>query len=150
MKLISGMVVALTVGLLIGCASPKGPPARSPLKLTTGVTASARQHNEEGTRAYLTRQFEEARAQFQLVVSEAPESAEGHYNLGLALFALGQGPESREHFIQAANLAPGDKVIWDSPALRPYGSPEPNNVTEKKDKGYNTQKPAFGATGPRM
>jgi hypothetical protein len=27
-------------------------------------------------------------------------------------------------FAALANLAPGDKVIWDSPALSPYGNPQ--------------------------
>ena len=73
----------------------------------------------------------------------APTSAEAHYNLGLALFALGESDQAREHFIEAANLAPGDKVIWDSPALRPYGSPDSNIPKQVKDP-YSNQRPALG------
>jgi len=40
------------------------------------------------------------------------------------LYALGDAEQARQQFMEAANLAPGDKVIWDSPALRPFGNPE--------------------------
>ena len=49
--------------------------------------------------------------------------AEAHYNLALTLVSQGSREEAEHHFIEAANLAPGHKVIWDSPPLRPYGSP---------------------------
>jgi Tfp pilus assembly protein PilF len=149
MKLVNGIFALLLIVMLVGCAAAVQPVKRAPLKLTPGASAEAADHNEQGTRAYLSRRYEDAKTQFELAVAAAPESAEAHYNLGLALFSLGQGQESRDHFIQAANLAPGDKVIWDSPALRPFGSPEPNIVTEKKDKAYPNSRPSMGG-GPRM
>jgi hypothetical protein len=42
----------------------------------------------------------------------------------LALNAMGDTEQAHQQFMEAANLAPGDKVIWDSPALSPYGDPE--------------------------
>jgi len=149
MKLINVFIAAIVLVVLNGCVTPERAPGRMPLKLLSGVSAAALDHNEQGTRAYMAKRFEDAKGQFESAVAAAPESAEAHYNLGLAFFALGQGQDAREHFVQAANLAPGNKVIWDSPALRPYGSPEPNIVTEKKQKEFSTQKPAFGGVGPR-
>ena len=150
MRLINGLIAVIAVVALNACASSNEVSfVRMPLKLLPGVSAAAIDHNDQGTRAYKTKHYEEAKGQFELAVADAPESAEAHYNLGLTLFAMGQGQDAREHFIQAANLAPGNKVIWDSPALRPYGSPEPNIVSEKKQKDFSTQKPAFGGVGPR-
>ena len=149
MKPVNILLAATVMVGLYACATPDKPFTRLPLKLKPGVSASALDHNDQGTRAYLARRYEDAKTQFEQAVAEAPDSAEAHYNLGLALFSSGQGQESREHFIRAANLAPGDKVIWDSPALRPYGSPEPNIVTKKSDKEFSGQKPTFGGIGPR-
>lgn len=153
MKLINGALAVVMLVMLVGCAGADKPLRRMPLKLTPAASAEAVDHNEQGTRAYMANRYEDAKAQFEIAVGAAPDAAEAHYNLGLTLFALGQGQESRDQFIQAANLAPGNKVIWDSPALRPFGSPDPNIGTEKKDKGYgnSNQRPAFGGSGgPRM
>ena len=91
------------------------------------------QVNAQGIQEYQSRQFDQAKGHFEQVATGAPNAAEAHYNLGLALFALGESDQAREHFIEAANLAPGDKVIWDSPALRAYGSPDANIQKQQKD-----------------
>ena len=36
---------------------------------------------------------------------------------------------TRQHYIEAANLAPGHKVIWDSPPLRRHGIVESKGGT---------------------
>ena len=149
MKPLYIVAAAITAFMLNSCATPEKPAARMPLKLKAGVSAAALDHNDQGTRAYKARQLEDAKGQFELAVAAAPDSAEAHYNLGLAFFALGQGQEARENFIKAANLAPGDKVIWDSPALRPYGSPEPNIVEKKKEQEFSKRAPTFGGQGAR-
>jgi len=73
---------------------------------------------------YNERRFEGAKAKFLEAVKDGPNCAEAHYNLGLALSYLGVKEVAREHFLQAANLAPGNQIIWDSPALHPYGEPQ--------------------------
>ena len=50
--------------------------------------------------------------------------AEAHYNLGMVLYRLGALSEGDAHFIKAANLAPGDKIIWNSPPLAGVSVPE--------------------------
>ena len=94
---------------------------------------------------YKERRLEEAKAEFLAAVSDGPKCAEAHYNLGLALSYLGAKNEARAHFLEAANLAPGNQVIWDSPALRPYGEPQ---LEKKKKETASEQAPGgFGNRG---
>lgn len=99
---------------------------------------------EQGTQAYNAKQFEEAKKFFEQAISAAPQSGQAHYNYGLAMNALGKQDVARQHFLEAANLAPGDQVIWDSPALAPYGDPETR--TQKKDFPSATQRSSFGSS----
>jgi Tfp pilus assembly protein PilF len=99
---------------------------------------------EQGAQAYSAKQFEEARKLFEQAVSVAPQSGQAHYNYALALNALGKQDVARQHFLEAANLAPGDQVIWDSPALAPYGDPETR--TRKRDYPSATQRSSFGSS----
>ena len=114
--------VVLLIGL-VACLKDKAKPL-VPLVLESGVKEQAIILTEQGTQAYQGKQFEEAKQYFSQAMTEAPQSGPAHYNYALALNALGQTEEARKHFIEAANLAPGDKVIWDSPPLSPYGNPE--------------------------
>ena len=41
-----------------------------------------------------------------------------------SLNALGQTDQARQGIYHRGESCPGDKVIWDSPALRPFGNPE--------------------------
>ena len=117
------LLMVIAIGLL-ACGGERAKP-RVPLTLPAAAGPTAQSHTEQGMREYQNGQYADARMHFQTALADAPDSGEAHYNLGLALFALGESEQAREHFIEAANLAPGHKVIWDSPALRPYGSPEP-------------------------
>jgi len=95
-----------------------------PLSLEPDVKPQAVAQTEQGTQAYQAKQFDEAKSYFSQAVATAPQSGPAHYNYALALYALGDTEQARQQFMEAANLAPGDKVIWDSPALRPYGNVE--------------------------
>jgi tetratricopeptide (TPR) repeat protein len=88
----------------------------------------------------VARRWEEARQQYEAATKAQPDSAEGHYNLGLTLQYLREREKMKTHFIEAANLAPGHKKIWDSPALRRYG-----DVPDKKQEA--TSAPAGGGLG---
>lgn len=149
MRAIGLVLVVLFVGWLPGCSSLPKPSVRLPLAVGTNVAPATAQCTLVGMREYQAGRYDEAKAQFERAVAGAPASAEAHYNLGLTLFALGATDEARDHFIQAANLAPGNKVIWDSPALRPYGSPEPAVSKKKKEPTYSNQRPGLGG-GPRF
>jgi tetratricopeptide (TPR) repeat protein len=150
---LSSRVVLFTGLLMLLCAIPMAacshkPVPRAPLMLGARAPAAALGHTEHGIREYQSGRFLEARTAFESALTAAPNYGEAHYNLGLTLFALGETEQARDHFIEAANLAPGNKVIWDSPALRPYGAPEPA-ITKSKEQSYSTQRPTMGGMGPR-
>jgi Flp pilus assembly protein TadD len=133
------LALVMVVGVA-GCMKKARPLV--PLALDRGTTAQAVTLTEQGTQAYQARQFQEAKQYFSQAVTAAPESGQAHYNYALALNALGDADDARQHFIEAANLAPGDKTIWDSPALHQYGNPQ----TEKAVKEHKTtnSRPTFG------
>jgi len=130
---------------LSGCAilNPR-PPLRPTLAAPHCKPPSAIQHNLAGIAHYQAQRLEPARDEFLIAVKEGPRCAEVHYNLGLALTYLGEKDEARKHFIEAADLAPGHQVIWDSPALRPYGEPQKE---KKKETAAEHAPGAFGNRG---
>ncbi len=133
-------VVVLLVGTT-ACSSKRKPLV--PLALAdANVKPQAVALTEQGTQAYQAQQFEEAKILFEQAVAAEPQSGQAHYNYALALSALGNTDAARQHYLEAANLAPGDKVIWDSPALSPYGDPDTKKRT--KDRPYGNQRPTFG------
>ena len=137
---ILGIIIAL-MGTT-GCFSKRKPLV--PLALADAdAKPQAVLLTEQGTQAYHAKHFEEARKLFEQAVSVAPQSGQAHYNYGLALNALGKQDVARQHFLEAANLAPGDQVIWDSPALAPYGDPE----TRTRGKAPSaTERSSFGSS----
>lgn len=145
MKYLSLLGVALLLLGSVACAKSKAKPL-VPLALESGVKPQAVSLTEQGTQAYQSRQFDEAKKYFSQAMDAAPQSGPAHYNYALALNALGDTEQARQQFLDAANLAPGDKVIWDSPALRPFGSPEGPKV--HKEHPVGTSRPGIGS-GPR-
>jgi len=138
-----GLVLACT---LAACSMLNPPPALRPaLPANTCKPPAVSQHNQTGMALYKERRLEAAKSEFLAAVAEGPKCAEAHYNLGLTLTYLGSKEEAREHFLEAANLAPGNQVIWDSPVLRPYGEPQKE---KKSSKAAAEQAPgAFGNKG---
>ncbi len=127
-------IVLVLVGMT-ACSQKRKPLV--PLPLDGDVKSQATMLTEQGTEAYQAQQFEEAKRYFAQAVAAEPQSGQAHYNYALALNALGDSEVARQHFITAADLAPGDKIIWDSPALSPYGNPA------------NKNKPSLRPTMPR-
>ena len=114
------------------CSFMSKPKPLVPLALQSGMKSQAVTLTEQGTQAYHAKQFDEAKNYFSQAMAEVPQSGPARYNYALALYALGDTEQARQQFMEAANLAPGDQVIWDSPALRPYGNPE----SPKKNKQF--------------
>jgi Tfp pilus assembly protein PilF len=151
MKHISYLSLVLAILLVLagftGCSStPKAKPLVPLALMDGGGKAQAITLTEQGTQAYQAKQFEEAKGFFGQAMAAAPQSGQAHYNYALALNALGDTEAARQHFLEAANLAPGDKVIWDSPALSPFGNPSANKT--RKEHDYGTSRPTIGG-GPR-
>jgi len=120
------VVHAVLVGLILsGCAGTSGHgPQEKVLPAPFRTLPAAAAANEEGNRLFQARQWEAAKTQYETAIKAQSTLAEAHYNLGLVYQELGDGRAARKHFIEAANLAPGNKAIWDSPALREYGDTE--------------------------
>jgi Tfp pilus assembly protein PilF len=140
------MALCLLVFSVSACTHAKPKPL-VPLELTYGTKADAIALNTQGAQAFQAGQMAEAKNLFGQAVKAAPDSGQAHYNYALALNALGQTDQARQEFIEAANLAPGDKVIWDSPALRPFGNPDVPKGPPKEHP-YGTSRPTIGS-GPR-
>ena len=136
----------LAILALSGCSFFNPPsPLRPTLPANNCQPLSVTKHNLAGIAHYKEQRLEPAKAEFLTAVEEGPTCAEAHYNLGLALNYLGEKEEARKHFIEAANLAPGNQVIWDSPALRPYG--EPQKERKKKETAAEKAPGGFGNRG---
>ncbi len=107
-------------------------------------TTQATMLMREGNAQFRAGKLEAARVQFQAAIQEQKDLAEAHYNLALTLDRMGNGPAAKQHYIEAANLAPGHKVIWNSPPLRRFG-----NVPDKPQEATsNPVLPGFGGAKP--
>jgi Flp pilus assembly protein TadD len=145
MKYLSVLAVLLVMVGMMACSKNKAKPL-VPLALEPGTQPQAVTLTEQGTQAYQGRQFVEAKNYFSQAVAAAPQSGQAHYNYAIALYSLGDTEEARQHFLEAANLAPGDKTIWDSPPLHQYGNPQSEKAY--KEHPTTTSRPTFGG-GPR-
>ncbi|MEW6543347.1 MAG: tetratricopeptide repeat protein [Nitrospirota bacterium] len=118
-------LVMLLLGLLAsGCASGGMSSAQTrTLKAPAGTQAKAAASVEEGNRFFAASQWEQAKTQYEAAIAAQPTLAEAHYDLALTLEMLGDAKAARKHYIEAANLAPGHKVIWSSPPLRKHDVP---------------------------
>ena len=140
---ILGMFLVL-IGF-VDCSFMSKPKPLVPLVLDSGVKPQVVTLTEQGTQAYHAKQFDEAKNYFSQAMAEAPQSGPAHYNYALALYALGDTEQARHQFMEAANLAPGDQVIWDSPALRPYGDPETPKKNQPRGPGGTRSGPGSGS-----
>jgi Tfp pilus assembly protein PilF len=121
MKMLALGLVAVSL-MFAACAAPQR--AERTLHAPAGTDPAIVTIMEEGNRLFQARQFKEAKIQYEAAIKAQPSLAEAHYNLGWALSSLGDETAARAHFMEAATLAPGNKVIWDSPPLRQHGQVE--------------------------
>ncbi|MEE8612808.1 MAG: tetratricopeptide repeat protein, partial [Nitrospirales bacterium] len=90
---------------------------------------------EQGTQLFAAHHLEAAKKEYEAAIKIQPSLAEAHYNLALTLEQLGNPKEARHHYLEAANLAPGHKVIWNSPPLRRYGNVQSESEYEASESG---------------
>ena len=76
----------------------------------------------DGDRLASAKDWAAAAKAYERATAAQPELAEAHYNLAVCLDRMGERAEAKKHYVTAANLAPGNKVIWDSPPLRESAS----------------------------
>lgn len=117
----SFIVWLLAAALFAGCAGRQKSLAQT-LHAPAGTSAVVGQQLEEGNQLFARQDWGGARQVYLATIQADPTLAEAHYNLALVLERLGDKVEARKHYVTAANLAPGNKVIWDAPPLRKYDS----------------------------
>ena len=110
-----GMVV------LVACSSTPQPVKQPTLSAPTIASLAVRAAISEGNRLFASGRYQAAKIQYEKAILAKKTVAEAHYNLALALDYMGKRDEARPHYMEAANLAPGHQVIWNSPVLRRYG-----------------------------
>jgi len=107
--------------VLAGCAGRQKVEVRT-LHAPAGTSAVVSQQLEAGNHLFAQEDWKGAKEVYLMTIQADPTVAEAHYNLALALERLGENAEAKKHYIAAANLAPGNKIIWDAPPLRRYDS----------------------------
>lgn len=105
--------------LLAGCAAERQVPIET-LRAPAGTTASLTAAMERGNSQFAVQDWSGAKDTYAAIIRTDPSLAEAHYNLALTLDRLGDKAEARKHYVQAANLAPGNKIIWNAPPLRKF------------------------------
>jgi Flp pilus assembly protein TadD len=88
------------------------------LAAPSGTNPTVATQLEKGNTLFASRDYAGAEQAFRQTITADPTLAEAHYNLALTLDRAGNQAEAKKHYIEAANLAPGHKIIWDSPPLR--------------------------------
>ncbi|MBP7143347.1 MAG: tetratricopeptide repeat protein [Opitutaceae bacterium] len=107
--------------MLVGCAGQHKVELR-PLHAAAGTSVAVSQQLEQGNQLFAQQDWAGARQVYVATIKADQTLAEAHYNLALTLERLGEKAEAKKHYVAAANLAPGNKVIWDAPPLRKYDS----------------------------
>ena len=106
---------------LVGCTARQKAEVRT-LHAPAGTSAVVSQQLEQGNQLFAQQDWAGAKQVYLATIQGDPTVAEAHYNLALVLERLGEKGEARKHYVTAANLAPGNKVIWDAPPLRKFDS----------------------------
>jgi len=125
------------------CESTPKPVLQPTLHAPVGSVPEAMKAVAEGNQLFATGRWEQAKTLYESAIKVQPSLAEAHYNLALTLDRMGDREHAKPHYMEAANLAPGHAVIWNSPVLRRYG-----DVKVDKKVGNSTPVlPGLGGLG---
>ena len=102
---------------LTSCASPITKPP-TVLQAPSGMSSAIVTQLEKGNAFFAAQKWAEAEEAYRQTIAAAPTFAEAHYNLATVLYRTGNKVEAKKHYMEAANWAPGNKVIWDAPPFR--------------------------------
>jgi Tfp pilus assembly protein PilF len=111
------LAMILLVSLIAGCSS-HSKRAGNVLAAPDGTKSAVAMQLAKGNALFASSDFAGAEQAYRQTIATDSTLAEAHYNLALTLDRMGNQAEAKKHYIEAANLAPGNKVIWDSPPLR--------------------------------
>lgn len=129
--LIVSLMGVLVVG---GCLSAQ---VGKLLPAPPGTKQASARHNEEGIQAYNQGQLSNAQQHFEAAIQASPMLAEAHYNLGMVLHKQGKDREANPHFMKAADMAPGNEVIWSSPPLSSIQMPSKSSGSSSFSDGHS-------------
>lgn len=110
-------VPVFVLWFLTACTSPLPKPL-TVLQAPAGVSSAVTTQIDQGNALFAVQKWAEAEQIYRQAIAAEPTLAEAHYNLASTLHRAGKTAEAKKHFMEAANLAPGNKVIWDAPPLR--------------------------------
>jgi tetratricopeptide (TPR) repeat protein len=105
------------IWFLVACTSPLSKPV-TVLQAPAGVSPAMAAQLDRGNALFSAQKWAEAEQVYRQTIAAEPTLAEAHYNLASTLYRTGNKAEAKKHYMEAANLAPGNKVIWDAPPLR--------------------------------
>jgi len=131
----SALAMVVVWGMLLTACATNPVPVERTLKAPAGSVPAAAAAVEEGNRLFAARQWDDAKSQYESAIKTQPSLAEAHYNLALAYEMKGDKATARKHYVEAANLAPGNKIIWNAPPLRQHGekiekAPKPGSIID--------------------
>ena len=129
-------LMVLVFVLALGCSSQSGK-TRTVLSPPSGTKPAAATQIEKGNALFASRDLPGAEEAYRQAILADSTSAEAHYNLALTLDRSGHQDEAKKHYIEAANLAPGNKVIWDSPPLRQRTGGFGHDIERKSNMDVN-------------
>lgn len=129
------LISLVGIWFLVACTSPMSKPLtvlQAPAEVSPAVAAQL----ERGNSLFAAQKWAEAEQVYRQTIVAEPTLAEAHYNLATILYRVGNKLEAKKHYMEAANLAPGNKVIWDAPPLRASSAND-----ELNKKSYLDAKP---------
>ena len=113
------LLACILLLIIAGCATHSDHHHKdSPLRAPKNADPVAAQALLEGNRLFADHQWTATIKKYQEAIQAQPSLAEAHYNLALTLDQQGRFSESRPHYRKAADLAPGNKVIWNAPHFK--------------------------------
>jgi Tfp pilus assembly protein PilF len=112
-------IAILMAIMLVGCVADQKAPIET-LRAPAGTAGPVAEALDRGNGLFATQDWSAAKEAYVATIGMDPSLAEAHYNLALTLDQMGQKTEARKHYVQAANLAPGNKIIWNAPPLRKF------------------------------
>ena len=110
-------VPVLALWFLTACTSPLSKPL-TVLQAPAGISPAVATQLDKGNALFAEQKWAEAEQIYRQAIATEPTLAEAHYNLAATLHRTGKTAEAKKHYMEAASLAPGNKVIWDAPPLR--------------------------------
>ena len=102
--------------------APAPAPAGTDTVLVAPVSSPGRVANDEGISHAQQDHWVVAEGHFRKAVEADPKLAEAQFNLGLTLDKLSKHDEAKIAFKKAAELAPGNPTITESPILKKHTS----------------------------